>query len=217
MTTEVLQVHPDRDQAARRKRFLKRIRKLFNRIPSGWGRRESVMEDAVLLWAVRAWEAGYLKLRISRMSGVAWPSHMARGLRAGRRTESPEHIAKRRAAQEWLKAQGFKDALCEVSWLGYRADVLSAAHGVIVEVGHTPIEKMHDAVREGVRFLLVPFRDDFYEAAERTVIIEFVASKEAIVLMDELEEEAYQRRLERAKRMERMLGGDYSMFPERAR
>ncbi|MGX7706285.1 hypothetical protein [Methylobacterium sp. Gmos1] len=140
---------------------LNRLERLFNRQPRGLYPRDSI-------WTVPAlhkpFMTGRMKLRLERIPADIVGEVLARGMRGGSR-ESEEHVVLKRVGREWMRRCGALDAAEEKEAPSGRADVYSAEHAWIIEVGMTAFGRVLSAWEQAGlneepahRFTLLPFQ-----------------------------------------------------------
>lgn len=99
-------------------------------------------------------------------------------MQGGTRGESIDHIRMKRAAREWMRAEGAVDALEEVPGYTGKFDVYSADADWIVECGNSSMDKLIEAIRddERPRFTLVPYQDTerHDDTPRRLIAVDFV-------------------------------------------
>lgn len=159
-----------------------RLNRLFTRKNDGWGSRSSL--DALRMLAALV-QDGRVSVRLKRLPMAA--SVAAARLQGGRRNESVDHIRMKRAAREWMRAEGASDAQEEVPGYAGKFDVYSADADWIVECGNSSMDKLIQAIRddERPRFTLIPYQDTerHDDSPRRLIAIDFVWDE---ALCDEL-------------------------------
>jgi hypothetical protein len=150
-----------------------RLERLFTRRRDGWGPRSAVGSSGMV---ARMIEAGRLTVRMHRLPMAA--SLAAARMQGGARSESIDHIRMKRAAREWMRAEGASDAHEEVRSYNGKFDVYSADADWIVECGNSSMDKLIDAIREEdcPRFTLIPYQDTerHDDSPRRLIAVDFL-------------------------------------------
>jgi len=171
-------IHPDTDEAALL-RSIVQMDRLFARVSNGWGARSAALNHEATVWAASNRFRGDLTFKAYRLRALDWPEHVRVGQAWASRSEGADHATLKLAFREWMRRHGMKDAVTEYRDSYFRYDLFSPSHDVQVEIGHTPIAKLFWAAIHGYRFILIPFRRDFWQAPQRSFAIEFVMTEAA--------------------------------------
>jgi hypothetical protein len=133
-----------------------RLEELFNRGGDSWGSR-SILNASLSLGPFIT--AGRLRMIMREIPPLSAKAEKKVASFSNAR-EGADHMVLKRAARDWMRVSGAKDAEEEVAGYGGRFDAYSEKADWIAEVGHSNVDKLAYSIMKPTpqRFTLVPYQ-----------------------------------------------------------